>query len=260
MDKYLTHVTFTFGVSRKILSDNGTEFKNSLFKEVAKQLGVEHKIYSQVYRPQANGRIEGFHKFLKECITKHLVRSLEWDDILPLADAAYKWFPNEHWKEPSFFLMFGWDAVTHFAKLIKSKWRHLGDIKSLLKIKQLCRLYQITAYILLKAREWYIMDQIHKQIPQPHLKLGDSVLIRGYAREQFRPHYKDYIITKWLGNARIEVSDNHGKLSVRHVSDEQKITLLDHRVQHIYAVLNWATWVLYVLQPIWCLPAEISSL
>ena len=66
MDKYLTHVAFTFENSRKILSDNGTEFKNSLFEEIAKQLVVDCKIYSPVYRPQANGRIEGFHKFLKE--------------------------------------------------------------------------------------------------------------------------------------------------------------------------------------------------
>ena len=113
VEKYLTHVTFTFGVSRKILSDNGTEFKNSLFEEVAKQLGIECKIYSPVYRPQANSRIEGFHKFLKECISMHLVRSLEWDDILPLAAAAHNWFPNEHSKEPSFFLMFRWDVVTY---------------------------------------------------------------------------------------------------------------------------------------------------
>ena len=106
MDKYLTHIAFTFGNSRKILSDNGTEFKNVLFEEVAKQLGVERKIYSPVYRPQANGQIEGFHKFLKECISKHMVNSLEWDDILPLAAAAYNWFPNEHSKEHAFFLMF----------------------------------------------------------------------------------------------------------------------------------------------------------
>ena len=107
VDKYLAHVAFTFGNSRKILSDNGTEFKNALFEEVAKQLGVERKIYSPVYRPQANGHIEGFHKFLKECISKHMVNNLEWDDILPLAAAAYNWFPNEHSKEPAFFLMFG---------------------------------------------------------------------------------------------------------------------------------------------------------
>ena len=106
VDKYLTHIAFTFGNSRKILSDNGTEFKNALFGEVTKQLGVERKIYSPVYRPQANRQIEGFHKFLEECISKHMVNSLEWDDILPLAAAAYNWFPNEHSKEPAFFLMF----------------------------------------------------------------------------------------------------------------------------------------------------------
>ena len=35
-----------------------------------------------------------------------MVNNLEWDDILPLAAAAYNWFPNEHSKEPAFFLMF----------------------------------------------------------------------------------------------------------------------------------------------------------
>ena len=92
-----------------------------MFEEVAKQLGVERKIYSPVYRPQANGRIEGFHKFLKECISKHMVNSLEWDNILTLAATAYNWFPNEHSKEPAFFLVFGQDVVTHFAELVKLK-------------------------------------------------------------------------------------------------------------------------------------------
>ena len=33
------HIAFPFGVSRNMLTDNGTEFKNSLFTEVAKELG-----------------------------------------------------------------------------------------------------------------------------------------------------------------------------------------------------------------------------
>ena len=114
--------------------------------------------------------------------------------------------------------------ATHFAKLIKPKQRYLGDVKGLLKIEQLHRLYQITACNLLKGREHYIKDQIRKQIPQPHLSLGDAVLVRDHAQEQFRPSYKDYRITKRLGNTRIEVSDNHGKLSVRHISDVKKVT------------------------------------
>ena len=34
---YLKHVHHVFGPSRKILSDNGTEFKNDLFDRVAKE-------------------------------------------------------------------------------------------------------------------------------------------------------------------------------------------------------------------------------
>ena len=32
VDKYLTHVTFMFGNSRKFLSDNGTKFKNAYLR------------------------------------------------------------------------------------------------------------------------------------------------------------------------------------------------------------------------------------
>ena len=58
---YLKHVHHVFGPSRKILSDNGTEFSNKLFETVTKELGVEHKIYSPPYRPLAkhvSGNVE----------------------------------------------------------------------------------------------------------------------------------------------------------------------------------------------------------
>ena len=45
------HIAFLFGVCRKLLMDNGTQFKNNLFSGVAEQLGVEKKIYSPPYRP-----------------------------------------------------------------------------------------------------------------------------------------------------------------------------------------------------------------
>ena len=57
---YLLHVYSKFGGSEKILSDNGTDFKNKLIEEVADQLGVEYKVYTPPYRPQCNSKIEGF--------------------------------------------------------------------------------------------------------------------------------------------------------------------------------------------------------
>ena len=76
---YIDHVYPKFGGSLKILSDNGTEFKNKIFEQVAKELWVEYKLYTPPYHPASNGRIEGFHTFLKACIAKHVMPQLEWD-------------------------------------------------------------------------------------------------------------------------------------------------------------------------------------
>ena len=61
---YIDHICCTFRPSRKILTDNGIEFKNKLWTEVLKKLRTEQK-FTPIYSPQCNGRIEGFHKFLK---------------------------------------------------------------------------------------------------------------------------------------------------------------------------------------------------
>ena len=116
-----------FGGSIKILSDNGTEFKNELFTQIAKELGVEYKIYTPPYHPQSNGRIEGFHNFLKACLSKHVSSRLEWDDVVPLACAAYNFMPNEHSKESPFFLN----------TLLKPSVRYLGNDDNLLSLEAL---------------------------------------------------------------------------------------------------------------------------
>ena len=87
VDAYHKYVVCTFGTNRKILSYNGTEFKNKLFDKVAEKLGIKRKIYSLSYRPQANARIKGFHKCLKQCISKHIQHHLEWDEVTHLATA-----------------------------------------------------------------------------------------------------------------------------------------------------------------------------
>ena len=91
---YKNHIACPFGGSVKILADNGTEFKNKLFKGVVTKLGTEMSIHSPPYRPQSNGKIEGFHRFLKACIMKHINYGLEWDELMPMATACYNYFPN----------------------------------------------------------------------------------------------------------------------------------------------------------------------
>ena len=116
---YIDRVYSQFGGSEKVLTDNGTKFKNRLINEVCEQLGVKHKIYSPPYRPQSNGRIESFHYFLKACIAKPITPQIEWDAVVPLACAAYNFLPKEHSKESPFFLMFGRDAILPLNKLLQ---------------------------------------------------------------------------------------------------------------------------------------------
>ena len=89
LQAYIDNVYSKFGGSLKMLSDNGTEFKNKVFEQVAKELGLEYKLYTPPYHLASNGRIEGFHAFLKACIAKHVAPQLEWDVLVPLACAAY---------------------------------------------------------------------------------------------------------------------------------------------------------------------------
>ena len=98
VNAWRNHITFRFGICRKLLTNNGIEFKNDLFSRVAKEVGVERKIYSPLYRPQLNGCIEGFHKFLKICLAKYISKHREWDDVVPITTASYNWLPNQHSK------------------------------------------------------------------------------------------------------------------------------------------------------------------
>ena len=148
---YLKHVHNVFGPSHKILSDNGTEFSNKLFETIAKELGVEHKIYSPPYRSQSNGRIEGFHAFLKTCLAKHVSPNVEWDEVCTLATAAYNFLPNEHSRESTFFILFGHDPRLPLAKPFQHKFRYLGTDETVLSLQALRIMYLVVAENLHKA-------------------------------------------------------------------------------------------------------------
>ena len=48
---YVDDMYAKFRGSSKVLSDNGTKFKNQLYTDVAIQQEIEHKIYSPPYHP-----------------------------------------------------------------------------------------------------------------------------------------------------------------------------------------------------------------
>ena len=177
---YIDHICCPFGRSRKILMDNGTEFKNKLWTEVFDRLKTEQK-FTPTYSPQCNGRIEGFHKFLKATIAKKLENHVEWDNLVWKATAVYNFFPIESSGMAPFFLMFGHKAVVKHTLLESERPKYLGTDDSMINLELMTKLYMVVAHNLneaRKARDWNRKGRTAKE-PEK-LKIGDNVLDRDH--------------------------------------------------------------------------------
>ena len=224
-DAYRAHIYCTFGGSARILTDNGTEFKNEQMDELCRQLDIK-RVYSPVYTPEANGRLEAWHHFFKACVAKHIRgNAAEWDEVVPLAAARYNFFPCQAAGESPFVLMFGRDPITPFAKLLEPAPRYWEDRGGHLKMDLLKKLYLITAENVKRAREG--RDPAEKK-QENKLKVNDLVLVRDVNSGAFAPRYMpNYRIVEIHRSNRIVVRDERGNETVRRASHLKACELKD---------------------------------
>ena len=110
-----------------ILSNNGTEFKNSLTYQALQQLGID-RIFSAPYHPQSNGKLEVFHKYLKPTLNKLCEKDpTNWDKYLNQVLASYRNTPNLATVESSFFVVYGRDPNLPLHQLLEPMQHFLGD-------------------------------------------------------------------------------------------------------------------------------------
>ena len=139
--------------------------RTNFFETIAQELGIEHKVYSPPFRPQINSWIEGFHVFLKACLAKHVSQELEWDEMCPIATAAYNFLLNEHSRESPFFIMFGRDPQIPLTEILGPHIRYLGTDETILSLESLRKMYLIVAENLQKAR---VRDKNPKKVVPHH--------------------------------------------------------------------------------------------
>ena len=112
---------------RYILSDNSTEFKNSLMDQVLQQLGID-RIFSAPYHPQSNSKLEVFHKYLKPTLKKLCEKvPANWDKYLNQVLTSYRITPNLATAESPFFLVYSRDPNLPLHELLEPMQHFLGD-------------------------------------------------------------------------------------------------------------------------------------
>ena len=106
--KVLTDNFFTrYGMPKRILTDQGSEFESRLFKELCRHMGIE-KVRTTPYKPSTNGCVERFHRTLNSMLGKVIQQSQrDWDEKVPTVMAAYRAARHESTGYSPNFVVFG---------------------------------------------------------------------------------------------------------------------------------------------------------
>ena len=151
---------------------------------------------------------------------------MEWDEIIPLATAAYNFFPCQSSRESPFVLMFGKDPITPFLSLLEPSPQYWGERGGHLHLDALQHMYAVMAENLKWAREKESTET--ETNPWNNLKIGDLVLVRNVNSGMFEPKYSpNYRIIAIYGNNHIAVKAPDGKVQVRCRGHVKKINPVD---------------------------------
>ena len=195
-----------------------------MWTEVFKRLNVEQKV-TPIYSPQYNGRIEGFHKFLKATIGTQLENQLEWDDLVWKATAAYNFFLTESSQSAPFFLIIRREAAVKHTLLASESFKYLGSEEGILDMELMKKLFHVVAFNLDKARRARDSNKPSKANSTPEtLVPGNNMLVRDHTSKAFQLKYKD---SGLIGKSQVEVKDNHGHTTKVHQRDVKKIQMVD---------------------------------
>ena len=197
-----------------------------MWEDVYKLLRTQHRV-TPIYSPQCNGRIEGFHRFLKATVGKQIQKGLEWDGLVWKATSAYNFFPTESSGMSPFFLMFGQEAAAKHMLLAEESTKYVGDNEGILNLKLMQQLYHIVAYNLAKSRTARDGNRIlkRKNFKPKHLKPNAVVLVRDHTSKAFEPKAIDHHIVDFCGKNQVLVKDNYGNKKKVHVKDVKPIEM-----------------------------------
>ena len=148
---YLNHICCIFGPSKKIFTDNGSEFKNKMWDEVFKQLKMEHRV-TPIYSPQCNGHIEDSTGSSKHVSENNFNKDLNGMILFGKPQQPTTSSPQESSGLSAFFLMYGHEANAKHMILAEQTAKYLGDNEGVLNVQLMTKLLQVVAYNLAKSR------------------------------------------------------------------------------------------------------------
>ena len=215
---YLKIIYALFGGSKVLISDNGTEFKNSLFAKFCEVLNMtQHFITAYL---SSSNLVEHQHSSLKRCITKFCKKDAScWDEIIPYACMVQNLFPHTLEGESAMFKMFGQDPIVlDMENMFEPKRRYLGNQNTFIDLEALHTLHMEIAVRLKQARQ---KEECKYPTSTVLPKVGDAVLFRNHQKTGFSPTFlPGYRVVKKINDNNYVIKHTiTGRSSQVHLKD-----------------------------------------
>ena len=183
----------------QLVTDNGTENVNQVMKEALRELNIDH-VTTSVYHPQANGKVERFHRTLHDALAKLARDNLEmWDVYLEQVLSAIRVSVSETTGHSPFFLLYARDPVLPLDNILRPRRKYMGEDLHRIILENQHKSFTQVYHRVKRAREKG-RRLANARRTDVSLKVGDAVYLRNHQRTskldaKWKPYFR---VTKQL--------------------------------------------------------------
>lgn len=196
-----------YGTPKEILSDMGTEYRNSILEEICKTLQIQHD-FSTPYHHETVGSIERNHRTFNEYVRAYLSENNnDWDELLSYFTLCYNTTPHSSFNHrySPFELVFG-RIPNPPTFLSQTKIDPVYNFDSLaIQLKYKLQLAHKHAKVFLENSKIRNKINYDKSINPINLNINDKVLIVDETRNKHDPIYKGPYLIQQIDNCNVTI-------------------------------------------------------
>ncbi len=217
-----------YGFVETLVSDNGTEFVNSAVKAICTAGGVEHRTTTP-YRPQANAKVERFHRTLKGILERLMaVNSSNWESQLGPALMAYRGTVSGATNYTPFQALYGRQMRIPQTKALQGGGTCDGLSGD--RVATLARVWAGAREALRNEREANELQQRKKRL-SGELRVGDSVIV-------LIPGTKRAFQPRWDARWQV-IRARHPVYWIRHLPSGREKVLHREKLRWVPPDVDW---------------------
>lgn len=213
-----------YGVPKQILTDMGTEYKNSIMQEICQILQIDQN-FSTPNHHETVGSIERNHRTFNEYVRSYLTENTDWDELLLYFSLCYNTTPHTSFnlKYSPFELVFG--KINNPPDILKNNIidpvYNFDSVATQFKFNM--QLAHKHAKLFLNNSKIRTKQYYDKQANPLNLKINDTVLVTDETRTKFNPLYKGPFKVVNIDSHNVTIFDpNTKKTKVVHKNNVRK--------------------------------------